>query len=265
MLPTPCHIVSDLHLGVAPRAVERSFETYLMSLRGRAGSLIINGDLFEFWFEWKRVIPRQGFRTLAALAALRESGTRIVYIAGNHDCWGGEVLREDVGAEYQLGPWEGDVGPWRVRVEHGDGLREREDRNYRLVRPIMRSPLAIRAFRALHPDLATRLALGSSSASRTYSARDGGRGLRAIALARLAAEPSLDLLVLGHSHVSALERASSGGIFANAGSWLDAPTYLSITDERVALESWRGGVGGSAESDTLDAIDRRAQKALTDT
>lgn len=257
MLPTPCHIVSDLHLGVAAPVVERSFERYLAALQGRVPSLIINGDLFEFWFEWRRVIPRQGFRTLAALAALRESGTRIIYVAGNHDCWGGEVLRDDVGAEYQLGPWEGAIGPWRTRVEHGDGLREREDRGYRLVRPIMRSPAAIRLFRALHPDLATRLALGSSQASRTYSARDGGRGLRAIAHARLEHEPALDLLVMGHSHVAALERLPSGSVFANAGSWLDAPTYLALDDDRVALRTWGDATSDAlTEGDALHVIDR---------
>jgi UDP-2,3-diacylglucosamine hydrolase len=259
VLETPCHLVSDLHLGVARPEVERSFERYLAALRGRVPSVIINGDLFEFWFEWKRVIPRQGFRALAALAALRESGTRIVYVAGNHDCWGGDVLRDDVGAEYQLGPWEGLIGPWRTRVEHGDGLRQREDRGYRLVRPVMRSPLAIRMFRALHPDLATRLALGSSHASRTYSARDGGAGLRAIAHTRLEREPELDLLVMGHSHVAALERVPHGAVFANAGSWLDSPTYLAIDSERVALRTWSDAARDGdplAEGDALHVIDR---------
>ncbi|MEO7104127.1 MAG: UDP-2,3-diacylglucosamine diphosphatase [Gemmatimonadaceae bacterium] len=252
MLNTTCHIVSDLHLGVATPVTERLFESYLASIAGKVRTLVINGDLFDFWFEWKTVIPRRGFRTLAALAALRDSGTEVLYIAGNHDCWGGEVLREDVGADYITGPWEGEIGPWRVRVEHGDGLRETEDRKYRMVRPIMRSPLAIRLFRSLHPDWATRLASGSSSASRTYAARDGGAGLRAIAHARLAAQPELNVVVLGHSHVAALERVGADQVFANAGSWLDAPTYLEITDEAISLLRWTG----SAERDSLYVINR---------
>ena len=254
MLNTPCHIVSDLHLGVASPDIERSFESYLASIAGRIPALIINGDLFDFWFEWKTVIPRRGFRTLAALAALRESGTEILYIAGNHDCWGGDVLRNDVGVHYHVGPWEDRIGPWRVRVEHGDGLREIEDRKYRMVRPIMRSPLAIGMFRRIHPDWATRLATGSSNASRTYAARDGGAGLRAIGLARLASEPDLDVVVFGHSHVAALEQAGERQVFANAGSWLDAPTYIEITDNAIELLRWNG----SAERDSLHVIDRGA-------
>lgn len=252
MLKTPCHIVSDLHLGVASTAIERSFESYLSAITGNVNTLVINGDLFDFWFEWKTVIPRRGFRTLAALAALRESGTEILYIAGNHDCWGGDVLRNDVGVEYRVGPWEGSIGPWRVRVEHGDGLREIEDRRYRMVRPIMRSPAAIWLFRRLHPDWATRLATGSSNASRTYAARDGGAGLRAIGHARLASEPDLDVVVYGHSHVATLERVGNRQIFANAGSWLDAPTYVEITDHSIEMLRWNG----SAERDSLYVIDR---------
>jgi UDP-2,3-diacylglucosamine hydrolase len=254
VLNTPCHIVSDLHLGVATPATERSFESYLESLSGQVATLVVNGDLFDFWFEWKSVIPRRGFRTLAALAELRESGTEIVYIAGNHDCWGGDVLRDDVGVEYHVGPWTGEIGPWRVRIEHGDGLRQVEDRKYRMVRPVMRSPTAIWLFRRLHPDWATRLATGSSNASRTYAARDGGAGLRSIGHARLAAEPDLDVVVFGHSHVAALDRVGARQVFANAGSWLDAPTYIEFTDSRIELLRWTG----SAERDSLDAIDRGA-------
>ncbi len=252
MLKTPCHIVSDLHLGVASTETERLFDSYLSAISGHVKTLIINGDLFDFWFEWKSVIPRRGFRTLAALAALRESGTEVLYIAGNHDCWGGAVLREDVGVQYHIGPWEGSVAGWRVRVEHGDGLRVAEDRKYRMVRPIMRSRLAIWLFRRLHPDFATRLATGSSSASRSYAARDGGAGLRSIARARLMEEPALDVVVYGHSHVATLERVGDRQVFANAGSWLDAPTYIELTEDSIELLRWTG----SAERDSLHMIDR---------
>jgi UDP-2,3-diacylglucosamine hydrolase len=261
VLASPCYLVSDAHIGVAPRDVERSFVRFLRELRGRAGSLVINGDLFDFWFEWKSVIPRASFRALAALSELSDSGLEIFWLAGNHDCWGGDILRDDVGVKYHVGPWTGELAGWRTRLEHGDGLRDREDRGYRLIRPIMRNRFAIRAFRSIHPDWASRLAQGSSDASREYRAKDEGRGLRTIALAELAREKSIELLVYGHSHVPALERAPGGGVFANAGSWLDAPTYLRITPERIELLKWREG---SAEGDRLYFVDRVPEKALSD-
>ncbi len=254
MLRAPCYIVSDAHLGVASLEIERSFVSFLRALAGRASSLVINGDLFDFWFEWKTVIPRRSFRALAALAELNDSGVEILWVAGNHDCWGGEILREDVGVEYSVGPWEGAIAGWKVRIEHGDGLRDREDRGYRLIRPVMRNPIAIKAFRMLHPDWASRLALGSSAASRVHRARDEGRGLRAYAERELEKAKELDLLVYGHSHVGALERMPGGGVFANAGSWLDAPTFLRLTSGAVELLEW----DGSPEGKRLHSVNLRA-------
>lgn len=259
MLSPPCYIISDLHLGFADASVERDVLHFFRHLHGRAGSLVINGDLFEFWFEWRTVIPRSSFRILAALADLREAGTDVLMIAGNHDCWGGEVLREDVGIDYHVGPWEGTIGGWHGRIEHGDGLRPREDRRYRMLRRVLRASWAIRAFRWLHPDLGTRLATHSSHASRSYGARDQGRGLARIAAELLESRADLELLVFGHSHVAALSRVAGAGVYANAGSWLDAPTFLRLTTERIELRQWNG----SAEGLYLDAVDRVAEKALT--
>ncbi|MDB4871380.1 MAG: hypothetical protein JWL97_2384, partial [Gemmatimonadales bacterium] len=252
VLNGPCYIVSDAHLGVASPQIERSFVAFLRGLAGEARSLVINGDLFDFWFEWKTVIPRRSFRALAALAELKDAGVDILWVAGNHDCWGGEVLREDVGISYLVGPWEGTIAGWKVRVEHGDGLRDKEDRGYRLIRPIMRNPLAIKAFRLIHPDWASGLAQGSSNASRTYRARDEGRGLRTYAAQQLARARDFEVLVYGHSHVPALEKMDKGGVFANAGSWLDAPTFLRVTDEAIELLEWDGSTKGKC----LNSINR---------
>jgi UDP-2,3-diacylglucosamine hydrolase len=256
--PSPCYIVSDAHLGFAPADTERAVISFFRYATMNAGSLIINGDLFEFWFEWRSVIPRRGFRTLAALADVVDAGVPVLMIAGNHDCWGGDVLRKDVGVDYRFGPWIGDIAGWRTRIEHGDGLRAREDRRYRMLRRVLRNRLAISSFRWLHPDLATQLATNSSHASRRYAARDGGRGLREIAVRTAQADPTLDLIVFGHSHVATLERLAGRTAYANPGSWLDAPTLLRITSDRIALRRW----DGSAESPDLDALNRPTQEAL---
>lgn len=75
----------------------------------------------------------------------------------------------------------------------------------------------------------------------------------------LESDPAIQLLIYGHSHVAALEQAPGGGVFANAGSWLDAPTYLRVTPETIELRSAKG----SAEGDCLNSIDRRSEKAST--
>src|SRR5437868_1304922 len=101
--------MSDAHLGYGPGDVERAVITFFRHVATRAGSLVINGDLFEFWFEWRSVIPRRGFRALAALADVVDAGVPVTMIAGNHDCWGGDVLRNDVGVNYQFGPLVEDI------------------------------------------------------------------------------------------------------------------------------------------------------------
>lgn len=260
-LPTPCWILSDAHLGVAPPALERDLLALLAAAPTRVKALVVNGDLFEFWFEWRHVMPRAGYRAVAALAAAREAGLPVLFIGGNHDCWGGETLTRETGVTYHLGPWEGTIGKWQTRIDHGDGLREVEDRRYRMLRSVLRNGLARRAYGWIHPDLGVWLAQRSSHTSRNTRPKDGGRGLRDVAHATLGARTDLDLVVYGHSHVTALERMPSGGVYANPGAWLDAPTFLSIDDAAISLRRW----DGSAEGHRLDALDRRTEKPLTKT
>ncbi|MGQ0648669.1 MAG: UDP-2,3-diacylglucosamine diphosphatase [Gemmatimonadaceae bacterium] len=255
MLPGPCYIISDAHLGVASRSAELGLVSFLRRARADAGSLVSNGDLFAFGLEWRSVIPRIGFRVMEEGAAFSDAGLPVVWVAGNHDCWGGEFLRTDVGVTYVLGTWRGDVAGWKTRIDHGDGLRGASDRKYRAVRPLLRSRVAMWAYRSLlHPDWASRLALGTSATSRTYSAADNGEELRRVALRDLAADSSLDLLVFGHSHVPALAAAPSGGVYANAGTWLSDSTYLRVDAGQIDLRRWRDG--GSALIATLSRSHR---------
>lgn len=259
MLPAPVHIVSDLHLGAAPPDVEPRFVAFLDRVRAEGGSLVVNGDLFDFWFEWRTVIPRAGFRALAAVARVRDAGLPVLWLAGNHDCWGGSVLREDVGVDFRE-EWRGSLAGWESWLHHGDGLREVEDRRYRRLRRVLRHPWSIGAFRWIHPDLGSRLATGSSEASREYGAHDEGSGLRKVALEHLASDPALRLVVFGHSHVATLEAAPAGGVYANAGSWLEAPTFLRVTPERVELRRFEDG---SAEGECLHSVHREPEESLS--
>ena len=241
-LAAPCFIVSDAHLGAAPPEVEQTLVAFLERAGSEAKSVVLNGDMFDFWFEWRHVMPRVGFRTLAALADLRDAGVDVVWIAGNHDCWGGDILRSDVGVQYHVGSWRATIGGWETLIEHGDGLREVEDAPYRRLRAVLRNPVATWAFRHLmHPDWATSIARRSSHTSRNMRPRDGGEGLKAVAQARLAADHSLDLYVYGHTHAPWMERTATGAVYANPGAWMDGPSAVRVTTERVELVSMAHG------------------------
>lgn len=254
----PVYLLSDAHVGAAPVATADALVQFLRRLRGQPGSLILNGDILDFWFEWRRSIPTFALPVLGALAELRATGMPITWIAGNHDCWGGSVLRDVVGVSYQTTALRLQVGAWDVEVEHGDGLRGAADRRYLRVKPILRHPLSVWAFKLVHPDFGTRLALGTSEASRVHTAEDNGVGLRDVALARMARPGGPNLVVFGHSHVAGLTRAPNGGVYANPGGWGDVPRYLRLTQTRVELlEPARSG-----EDRCLDVVEYGADKAL---
>ena len=240
-LTAPVYVLADAHLGAAPAEQERLLWSFLAHAGEERGAVVMNGDMFEFWFEWSHVVPQVGVRLLSAVAALTGRGLPVLWIKGNHDCWGGDVLRTQSGAAYLDGPWTGTLAGWRAHIAHGDGLRPELDKGYRALRAVLRHPWSVRAFRWLHPDWGAALARATSHTSRNVRPRDGGEGLRAVAHETLAADPALDVVIYGHTHIAMLERKSrETGIYANPGAWLDEPTFLKFTAERVALCRWDG-------------------------
>lgn len=229
-------MVGDAHLGVASTASEQRLRRLLTTLPHAARSVVIMGDLFDFWFAWRRVMPRTGFRTLSALADLHDAGVPVLWIGGNHDCWGGEALREETGAAYTLTPWRGAIGGWDALLAHGDGLRDVEDAPYRRLRAVLRNPLAIRAYSWLHPNWAADLALASSKTSRKGRALDGGLGLLKVAQHALVQHGGPSLVLHGHSHVPTLQPHGRGA-YGNAGAWYLDHQYLVIEDD--AISRWQ--------------------------
>lgn len=203
-------------------------------------------------------MPRSGYRVLAALADLHDAGVEVLWIGGNHDCWGGDILMAETGAVYTLDPWRGDIGAWPTLLVHGDGLRELEDAPYRRLRTVLRHPLAIRAFSWLHPDFASRVALASSDTSRHRRAGDEGRGLLAIGTRELASSSGAELVIHGHSHVPMLQQAGRGW-YANAGAWYLDRQYLRIDESRITRAVWTG----SGEGDVLDVGERIVEEPST--
>ncbi|MBL0172343.1 MAG: UDP-2,3-diacylglucosamine diphosphatase [Gemmatimonadaceae bacterium] len=255
MLPTPCYVIGDAHLGVATPEAERALLDFLRALPARARSLVIMGDLFDFWFAWREAMPRRGFRVLAAIADLRDAGVEVLWIGGNHDCWGGDALMAETGVHYTLEPWRDQIGEWPVLLAHGDGLRLKEDAPYRRLRTVLRHPLSIRAFGWLHPDFATRVAVSSSDTSRHRRAGDEGRGLLAIATPSLESVDGPQLVIHGHSHVPTLQPVGRGW-YANAGAWYLDRQFLRIDDRSITRAVWTG----SGEGDVLNVGHRVVEK-----
>lgn len=253
MFPAPCFVLGDAHIGAAPADVEETLLAFLERARSEAGSVVLNGDVFDFHFAWRHSVTRPSVPVMAALGRLRDAGVPVLYMAGNHDCWGGARLAADTGVSYSLGAWRGRLAGWETLIEHGDGLRGSGDAPYRLLRWFVRHPVVTTLFSWLPPDFAVWLATRSSSTSRNKRPRDGGAALHAVAQRRLADDPRLDLYVFGHSHTRVIERTPSGGVLANPGAWLDEPAFLLVTDDSIELRRMRPG----SADEVLERLTRR--------
>lgn len=239
------YLASDVHLGAGDARREARFSDWLRHAGERAGHVVINGDLFDFWFEYRHAIPRGHTRVLGTLAGLVDNGVKVTLMGGNHDWWGGAYLREEVGVEFLQKPTVLDLAGRRTLLAHGDGLG-RGDIGYRVLRAVLRGRWTQTAFRWLHPDLGAAIA---RRVSRTGS-REGMGGVpgtgRAEALRRwagdaLRADSTLDLVALGHSHHPELLEVAPGRYYLNSGDWITHDSFaVLVPGEAPRLERWGG-------------------------
>lgn len=237
-------IASDQHLGAVPRSKELSFIRFLEHVGAAGRSLLLVGDLFDFWFEYGSVIPGKQFRTLAALAALVDAGVPVTLMGGNHDAWGGRFLREEVGVAFYPDQLRTEIGGRPALVAHGDGVG-RGDLKYRFLKALIRGRATIAGFRMLHPELGLWLARTVSTTEGKIendgAARGRARYIEEWAKSRLAAEPDLELVICGHSHLPAIVEVEPGRYYLNAGDWIRHDTYITVRPGAApSLHRWEG-------------------------
>lgn len=239
----PDYIASDIHLGAVPKSTERKFLRFLDHVGAHGRSLLLVGDLFDFWFEYGPVVPGRHFRVLAGLAELVDAGIPVTLMGGNHDAWGGRFLTDEVGVAFFPGVLRTEIGGRQALVAHGDGLG-RGDFRYRALKAVIRSRLAILGFRALHPELGLRIA-GAASTTEAKAENDGAAQGRARfiedwAREQLHADPALGFVICGHSHVPAIVEVDPGRYYLNAGDWIRHFTYITVQpDVKPVLHEWR--------------------------
>ena len=246
MTPTkPVLVASDIHLGAAPAHQERAFMNWLGHAGEAASWIILNGDLFDFWFEYRWGTTRGYDEVLRTLRDIVDSGVPVTLMGGNHDWWGGSYLREEIGLEFLQEPITRDVAGHRTFLAHGDGLG-RGELGYHVLRSVLRGRPTRWAFGMLPP------AVGDGIA-RIVSATEGrglpqGRELeRAAALeewamTKLLSEPELTLVILGHTHLPVVREVEPGRWYANPGDWVFHRSYLTL--ERACeprLVRWQQG------------------------
>ncbi|MFH1012067.1 MAG: UDP-2,3-diacylglucosamine diphosphatase [bacterium] len=241
-LKTPAYFLSDVHLGEGSETEERAkqlkFFAFLREVESQAKTLVFVGDVFDFWYEWQTVIPKEHFGLLCRLRRLCDARIALHYLPGNHDFRLSGFLETELQMVVHPDAAEFQVGEQRIYVGHGDGLLAR-DAGFRLFRRLLRNRLTQRLFSWLHPDLGMALARTVSRRSRSkhrYRESDEAE-YEAFAKAHLAR--GFRGVIIGHSH-HPRQVDFPNGTYVNLGDWIRHFSYGIHDGNRLALHHWQG-------------------------
>ncbi len=241
-VPRKAYFVADAHLG-ANAAVERKTVPALLRLmdevKREKSALYVLGDLFDFWFEFRRSVPNIHPAVIAKLYELAEADCPLVFAGGNHDFWMLDFLRRRLGALASEGWIERAIQGRRVCMAHGDGLRS-GDTGYKILKKILRSKVNIALYRLLPASIGVPFALACSRASRKTSVsemtRIAEKLYREVAMKKF--EEGFDLVILGHVHMP-YEKAEGEKQFLIVGDWIENLSYLVMEGGRITRKFWK--------------------------
>jgi UDP-2,3-diacylglucosamine hydrolase len=234
------YFFSDVHLGVGSkeddRRKENSLIQFLEEVRRDGEHVFIVGGLFDFWFEYRSVVPKGYFRLFSKLAELADAGITLTYLAGNHDFWLRDYFSAELGMNIERDPIERTIHGKRFYLHHGDGLLK-NDTGYRILKRILRNKANIALFSLVHPDLAAAIARWSSHQSRQYTSKRQFEGDDMTLFAGKKIGEGYDFVVMGHNHVPC-RRNIGNGVYVNLGDWIGERTYAVFDGVSLELKKW---------------------------
>ncbi len=236
------YFISDVHLGLESKARELDKEQKLVELlyaiKDSAKTLYIVGDLFDYWFEYRRVYQKGYFRTFTALQDLTRSGTEVHFIIGNHDFMHRDFFKDELGIVVHEDAVSTEIDGKRFFIAHGDGLVA-NDLGYKILKKVLRNKFFQSLYSLIHPDIGIWLASGSSKSSRKYtSQKDYGEQDNMFLSAQKYLENKYDYVIFGHSHRKAV-LAYKNGFYINLGSWLEEPCYGIFHNLTFEVLTWK--------------------------
>ncbi len=236
------YFVSDLHFGLLSdedeRTRELSFVKFLNSIKEEAVELYILGDLFDFWFEYKRVIQKGYHRTFTALEDLTLAGVKVHYIIGNHDFMHRDFFEKFLGVRLYQSDIETEIKGKKFYLSHGDGL-VKNDYGYLILKKIFRNKLLQKLYSLIHPNFGIKIARGTSKTSRDYTGKKNyGEVDGMFEFAKSKIEQGNDYVILGHSHDKEFKSYKNGN-YINLGTWLDEPSFGLFCDGEFKVIDWK--------------------------
>ena len=228
------YFASDQHFG-APNPTEslvreKKFVAWLDEIKKDAEVIFLLGDLFDFWFEYKKVVPRGFVRVLGKIAEIKDAGIPIYFFVGNHDLWMRDYFEKEFNIPVFYKPQEFTINGKLFLIGHGDGLGP-GDKGYKRMKKVFTFPLFQWLFRWLHPDLGVKLGQYMSLKNKLISGDEDAQFLGeenewlVQYCKRKLAEKHYDYFVFGHRHLPLEIKLQENAMYFNLGDWIKYFTY----------------------------------------
>jgi UDP-2,3-diacylglucosamine hydrolase len=241
------YFLSDFHLGapneVESRKREDRLVRFLQDARKDAGVIFIVGDIFDFWFEYKTVVPKGFVRILGTLAQMADEGIQLHIFTGNHDLWMQDYLSKELNATLYFEPQQFTIQNKQFLIGHGDGLGP-GDNGYKRLKKIFTNPICQWLFRWLHPDAGIQLANYFSRKSRAKTGNTDelflGEDKEWLVLytKEKAKTMAVDYFIFGHRHYAMDFKINEKSRYINLGDWIRLNTYAVFDGKDVQLLTW---------------------------
>ena len=239
------YFASDNHLGAPTKAAsfprEKKFIAWLDQIKKDAAVIFLLGDLFDFWMEYKTVVPKGFTRTLGKLAEISDSGVPIHYFVGNHDLWMNGYFEEELNIPVYHKPKEFTFNNTSFFIGHGDGLGP-GDKGYKRMKKVFTNPFCKWLFRWLHPDIGVRMAQYLSVKNKLISGDDDAKFLGEdnewlIQYCKRKLENKhRNYFVFGHRHLPLEIQLNEKSKYINLGDWIKYYTYGVFDGKTLTLE-----------------------------
>ncbi|MCU0337441.1 MAG: UDP-2,3-diacylglucosamine diphosphatase [Sediminibacterium sp.] len=231
------YFLSDFHLGAPTAAAslqrEKKLVAFLQDIQSSAEEIFILGDIFDFWFEYKTVVPKGFTRLLGTIAAITDAGIPVHVFVGNHDMWMKDYFSNELGCKVYHEPVIMERQGKKLFIGHGDGLGP-GDHGYKFIKKIFRNRFCQWAFGVLHPDWGIQLANYFSRKSRlkTGEADSIFLGEENEWLVQYSKEvlqqQQIDYFIFGHRHLPMDIELQEGSRYINLGDWIKHFTYATL-------------------------------------
>lgn len=246
------YFLSDAHLGSRAvrhqRTQERRLVNFLDSVKHKAAAIYLLGDMFDFWYEYKEVVPKGYTRFLGKISELTDAGVEVHYFTGNHDLWMGDYLEKECGVVLHRDSQTCEIYNHIFYLAHGDGL-DASDKKFLFLRKIFHSKICQRFFSALHPRWG--MDFGLSWAKRSRLKREDGceppyqgedkEHLVLFAKKYLSSHPDINFFLFGHRHIELDLMLSRSARMLILGDWIKEYTFAVYDGENLFLENFIEG------------------------